>query len=57
MVGFDEFVDAVEAVDRIVVAGRLCVQAEMLADGAGEDVVDERAFAGTADAGDGDETA
>ena len=52
LVDLDDFVELVGAVDGFVLAGFFARAVELLGEGAVEDVVDEGAFAGAADAGD-----
>ena len=53
----DQFVEMFEALDAVVCAGITLAPIEITVEGFGEDIVDERAFAGAADAGDADERA
>ena len=57
LVDVDDLVDQLEAVDAIVLAGRVDGVVEVPRQRLVEDVVDERRLAGAADAGDGDEDA
>ena len=55
MVAEDEFLDVLEAGDGVVRAGFVLGVVEMLAEGFGEDAVDEGRFPGAGRAGDDDD--